>query len=264
MNILKGKGEFCLKNILLKLSGKKSVFSQTFEICDYEDISIITVKPKDSAIRKIARKEKGRKIIIPDSDSYHKIYKNKLREFDKISDRVAFSLLDRILRQAAKEFMLKIPFGEIYIVAMPHVACSIIDELNGISRLFTVVSQQESSGEMYDELYFKYGSIIRHMPIFNNDIKEDTLIIRCNKDDVPVHSDIPVIDMCGDLAHGNRVISLNSICIYDKEIEEIQKLTGGKSGASLYTLFDKIPRRDALIDINTKCDKIFLLDTDVF
>lgn len=263
MNIIKAsKGCLFLKNIVLGLSTEKGLFSHSFKISDYKGINIITVKERIRAVKKIATRLPDRNIIISHKDLQNKIYKNKVREYKEISIDAVTRVIEKVVRQCADKFGIKTPLCEIYIVASADIACPIIDALRDLSRLYTIVSAEESMFFMYDELYFKYGSVIRHISDFDDAENKDCIIINCTSEKATVYK-TPVIDIYGE-ADASNTVSLKNIYVYGEEIEDIQKCWGGKSGLSLYALAEKTPGENAVVDIMRKCDQIFLLDTEEF
>lgn len=252
------------KNIVLKIAGRKGVFSQPYEYGEYEDAAVVIAKNKVSALRRLARRTGEENIIVACPDASLSVFENKIKEYRDISEEVIIAVIEKICRQSAKKFSMPVPFGEIYIAAPHHFAYCIINALCGLSRLFTVVSPYEITGRMYDELYFKQGTIIRHIPYFNNDIRDDAIIIRCDGEEMNYPPNTVLIDFCRQTAQGKNILNAREVYIYDESISPVQGLWGGNSGAALYTLTGKIPDKEAVLDIDRKADKIFLLDTEVF
>lgn len=252
------------KNCVLKLSESRGVFLPALSYCESENIGVATIKNKVSALKKFVRNVCDETVIIASGESRLKLYENKIKEYTDISEEVIIAVIEKICRQSAKKFSMPIPFGEIYIVASSPTAFCIINALKGLSRLFTIVSPYEVTGRMYDELYFKHGTLIRHIPYFNNEIRSDAIVIRCIEDDMHFPWDTVLIDLCKNTLEKKSVLAARNVYIYDESIAEIQKLWGGKSNASLYTLTEKIPGENAVVDIDERTDKIFLLDIDAF
>ncbi len=252
------------KNIVLKIAERKGVFSHAYEYSEYEDAAVVVVKNKTSALRRLARRKGEENIIVACPDVSRRVFENKIKEYNNISEEVVVSVIEKICRQSAKKFSMPIPFGEIYVAAPHHLAYCIINALCGLSRLFTVVSPNEINGRIYDELYFKQGTIIRHIPYFNNDIRDDAIIIRCDEEEMNYPPNTVLIDFCKQAAQGKNILNARGVYIYDESICDIQRLWGGDSGAALYTLMEKIPDKEAVLDINRRTDKIFLLDTEAF
>ena len=252
------------KNIVLKIAEKKGAFSHAYEYSEYEDAAVVTVKNKTSALRRIVRRMGEENIIVAHHDASLRVFENKIKEYNDVSKDVVIAVIEKICRQSAKKFSMPIPFGEIYVAAPHHYAYCIINALSGLSRLFTVVSPYEITGKMYDELYFKQGTIIRHIPIFNNDIRDDSIIIRFDEEEMHYPQNTAIIDFCKQPLQRKNILHARNVYIYDESICDVQQLWGGNSGASFYTLAGKVPDKDAVLDIDRKNDKIFLLDTDVF
>lgn len=227
--------------------------------CDYEKLTVATIKNKPSALRRLVRKSGCDNIIVAYGENNLKIYENKLKEYKNISPEVVIALLEKICRQKAEKESLPLPFGETYIVASPHTALETIYALHSLSRLFTVVSPCEIPQRMYDELYFKHGTLVRNIPYFNNDIRDDSMIISFSEEKIFYPPATPLINI-----YDEKGLCAANVSVYDESIAREKEEWGGECGAAFYSLFGKIPGENALVDINRRADKIFMLDTAAF
>ncbi len=252
------------KTAILSLSETRKIFRPLYEISEYENLTLLNVQNCSRAINKISRFLKNTEVIISDKDKYAPLLKNKLKIKKGVYYKTALPVIEKVCRQVACKHDIKFPFGEIYIMASPSVACDIIMYISGISRVFTVISEDFPLTNVYDEIYFKYGTIIRQLPAFNNNITADSIIIRCDDEDVPLWAKIPVIDFSDKTSCDNLSVKMSNICVSDERIITATELWGGKSGLGFYELFGEVPKENTDININLPADEIFLLDIDNF
>ncbi len=243
---------------------EKNFFTPLYVADDYGKIELLTVKNSFRAIKKLKKYYSEKALLISHGEENEKIWKNRIKNKRGISYRTALPVLEKICRQAAEKHNIPIPLREIYIMANPAEACEITACLTGISKIFTVISPLCPLTTVYDELYFKHGTIIRQLPDFNNNLSEDSVIIRTVDDDLPLWAKIPVIDFSDTASPENLAIMPENIYVSDEKISALAEILGGKCGLGFYELIGEIPSVDAEVDINIAADKIFLLDTRRF
>lgn len=249
---------------LLKLSEGRELFSPPFELRANGEIPIACIKNRRSALRKLIKKSNTAEFLIECKKENEKLFQNKVKEYTDFSSGIFFPILEKIFREYIKKYGAELPLGEIYVIAPPLIACDIISVLYPYSRLFTVISCEEYQGRKYDEIYFKHGTLIRQMEVFNNNIKADCAAIRMSGERVPLWLKCPILDMWSDAAENPRALIMKDIRISDDFSRQAEKEWGGKAGASLFSLFGKKPCENARISIGEKADRIFLLDTNAF
>ncbi len=249
---------------MLKLSENKELFSPAFETEEKDKISVTYLKNTKSALKKLVKKTEKKSFLIENGRHKEKIFQNKIKEVTHYSPDVFFPVLEKTFCTYIKKKDAEIPLGEIYVIAPPPDAYRIISLLYPYARLFTVISREEYQGKMYDEIYFKHGTLIRQMEVFNNDVREDCAVIRLAGTHVPLWLKCPILDMGCDSKEGARSLIMKDICIKDDFLSVAEKEWGGNAGAVFYTLFGKIPSQKAKVNIAQKADKIFLLDTTEF
>ena len=249
------------KAIIIETCEKSGMFSQAFDYKEFEKTVLLTVKNKNSALRKTARLFEDRNIIVSNRHKESKIFSEKLKPYNTLSHDAIFPVINKISRQAAEKFGQKLPLEEVFIIAQPLFACQLISFLHEISRLFTIVSPKETLVKMYDELYFKNGTLIRQIPEIRNISKGDSMIICCERGVTCAEHKIPIIDLYDSQPYRENVLHITDISICDDGISEMQRLWSGKSGILLYNLLGIIPSEHAQVDINNTPDRIFLLDT---
>lgn len=250
--------------VLLKLSEKRDAFSPPFVIKEDEDISVAYVRNRRRALRKFVKKSKAADIIIENKKENEKLFQNRVKEYTSFSPDIFLPLLEKIFREYIKKYKMELPLDEIYVIAPPFDACKIICALHPYSRIFTVISREEYQGRMYDEIYFKHGTLIRQMEVFNNDIKEECAVIKTAGERVPLWLRCPVLDMGRDDSESANTLIMKNVHITDDFSHKAEKEWGGKAGASFFSLFGKTPSQNAKVSIGEKADRIFLLDTNDF
>ncbi len=248
------------KTVVLSINEKR-MFPRKCISSEYENVTVLSIRNSLRAIGKLRKTFCGTNIVVKVQSRNEKILKDKLTEYSSFSYKETTPVINKIFRQTAYKFKKELPVEEVYILGSSEQACAFAAQLNGLCRVFTVVSEQNPVVTLYDELYFKYGLIIRHIPSFGN-ITEDSVVIRCNPDWIPSDKTIPVIDFSDEEVFTENVVKAGNILVYDEKIAGICKCFGGKSGLALYSLFGEIPSENAEVDINKSADKIFLLDTN--
>lgn len=250
--------------VLIKLLKNGELFSPPFEINEEEEIAQVFLRNKKRALSKMYRALSVKSFLIEQGGEKEKIFQNRIMEYRGDNNEVFLPLLEKVIKKEAKEKGINLPLGELYIIAPPPEACRVIFVLKELSRLFTVISPVDASGKIYDELYFKYGCIIRQMPIFNNDVRSDSAVLRLSGEKIPAWIKSVSFDLCSDEKRDKRSIKLEKIRVRDSFTEKIESLWGGKAGTDMFSLFGRIPDKDAKMSFNEKADKIFLLDTSAF
>ena len=251
------------KIIILEIDEKARAFTQNFTFSEHENRLLVNIKNRRSALRKFVRLMINEDVIINHRQTEHRLLSGRLKVYNKTSYKTVLPIINKLCRQVAARYAMQIPFEEIVIVGNPAIALSFITPLMGISRLFTVVSN-EVPGKRADELYFEHGCIIRHMPELKNVAGNDRILIRADDVMLPESATIPIIDVTNAPLSGNNIIDVHKISVIDTEIQPTVEQWGGISGLMFYNLFGILPSESAKADINKKADKIFLLDTERF
>lgn len=249
--------------LILNVSEKRGCFSHKLQCEKYENISVITIANRKRALKKLSKILQNEKVIINNHSKDECIFENRIKEYNKLSYKTVFPVINKICRCTASKYSMQLPFEEVYILANPTTAYSIIAQLIGISRMFTIVSQ-ENAGKEADELYFEHGCVIRHIRKADRKINRDSIVIRLDNTTDLSFDASPVINIADTSALGNKVINARSICVYDNRLSTLCNLWGGNSGLLLYNLFEEFPAENTKVDINKNADRIFLLDTKQF
>ena len=243
------------KHIILNIAKKRNEFTGLYKIIEEEpDIYSAIIKNRNRAIKALLKVLPEERIIISKDSENRKLLYDKLLLYNEVSLDNMLVVINKAVRQLVSNHGLGFPLREIYIFAPPEISCALISRIHETSRLFTVVSPIEVPFNYFDELYFKYGVIVRHKERLLSLPLTETILIEYDND-ITLSS----------LFKGKRdTVSLQEISVLDKQMKEIVKLFRGNVGLSMYTLLGITPNGDITADINRKPDRIFLLDRKRF
>ncbi len=252
------------KTGILSLNNKKNIFIPPYEINEYENLQQIIMKKSLRVLKKAKPILKSINPVIACGYENEEIFSERKIVFDEISVKHILPVLEKLLRQSAEKFHLQLPLKEIYIMSSAAQGCAMISVLNGISRIFTIVSEEKPLISYYDEIYFKHGTIVRHLPEFNNNITGESVIIRLNSGPLPSWTKTPVIDFSDKPSCRKDIVRVREANVIDEKINIFQTLWKGCAGIEAFGLLDMLPSENAAVNIYKKADKIFLLDTKKF
>ena len=174
-------------------------------------------------LEKLIKKKKGTRLLLESGRAGERLFQDNIKEYTDYSPDVFFSVLEKIFCTYIKKKNVEIPLGEIYVIAPPTFACRIISALYPYARLFTVISHEGYQGKIYDELYFKHGTLIRQMEVFNNDVRSDCAVVRLSGEHVPLWLKCPILDMGCEPQEGARSLIMKDVCITDDFLFEAEK-----------------------------------------
>ena len=144
-------------------------------------------------------------------------------------------------------------------MAEPTLASRIIFAIKDKARLFTVVSTFDTLGKMYDELYFKYGTVIRHIPFFNNPDWENSLAIKSeNSDDVREWIKCPVISF-DDAKINDKTLIIRNVHIESLKTKVINEALSIKGGLDSFCVSGQMPDDECVVKVNEECGRIYTL-----
>lgn len=253
------------KHIILNMTEKRSDFKGLYEIIKIgENIYSAIIKNKPKAVKKFVQSISDEIVIVSKNCEDKKLLNNKLLSSGDITFDNILPLLGKVIKQTIEKYNYNLPLKEIYISSSPQIAYSLIKEIYEMSRLFTVINSSAKNNVLFDELYFKYGVIVRQREKFILDSIEDTALIRYDYTPVSKFYRSPVIDVLNSYGEGENIISLNNVSVIDKQLEHIKNLWGGVTGLGMYSLLGITPQQDAQVNIIKKADKIFRLDITGF
>lgn len=241
---------------ILTLVDKKKRDIKEYE--EFETYSQITAKNSKRSLNKILKKYKDETVIISNNSLKEPFLESKVKPYKKISKTLALEIIEKICREVALKYNLKLPLEEVYLYARPETACEFIKNIVGISRIYTIVSNSKNVQEA-DNLYFEYGCPVRHIKKMNSMNTRDSIFIFI---DECGFSTSPIINLTEEEIAGENVTDIKKISVTDSDTEELTKAISAVGGLALYTLVGKRLSDNATVNINKKADTIFLLDTN--
>ena len=224
---------------------------------EFKTHSVVNIRNRKRDVRKLIKKNQNEIVTISHNCKEEYVFENRIKSYNQLSIEIVLPVIERICREAAAKYNLKLPLEDIFLYATPNTAYKFIEKLIGVSRIFTIVSE-EPLNELADELYFEKGCLIRRVQKAESKAGGDTISIFVEKSGF-VFS--PVINIMKDAVAGEKVINVREIEVSEKEMNEINKSIGGINGLVLYNLLGRIPGENAWVNINKTADTIFLLDT---
>ena len=248
--------------VIVKPLKKRGLFSVNPQFERTGAADVFYVRDNVRSLKKVVKYAGGRKIM-PDSEmAKMKLTKQYVKKYSAVTLPTSLAIIEKAVRSIAAKSRLKFPLSEIYVLAQSDTAARIIDKIRGCARLFTVVSPLPAKSVLYDELYFKYGTVVRHIPSLNYNEKDDVMIIKGENDASVNFTSYPVLSLVR--GSGANVYNIENFCIYDGQADSFIELWGGAPTASLYSFLRIVPENDASIEINNGENGVFLLDTSLF
>lgn len=237
------------KYMFVELAEKSNDFPGLFKIDENEcNIYSVMLKKKQRAIKAFLKTYSDDTVIVSGKYKDNKLLSSKLTSFNEISFECFLAILNKVIRAIAEKYGYRLPLKEICVVAESQIANSIISCVCDTAQLFTVVNCETDPAGCFDELYFKYGVVVRK--------KEKFLL---GREMIVISTDgTPVIEM------ENDTVSLSDVCVSDEMSDKIKNLFGINAGISLYTLMKILPGENAKIEIDRRPDEFFLLDRKKF
>ena len=249
--------------IILDCSDSKSVFRQKLVKNEYDLFVTATIPEKRRYIKKFFKNNPNQTIVLKNQYEQERIFIGNTILHNEITYESVVVIICELCKQVAKRSLLQIPYDEIYLIASSEIAYSLVVPLMSICKLFTVVSD-EYDVKKADEMYFKYGCIIRHKQK-TDEISGNNKIVLCADEKMNCRNiKIPIINLTSKEYNEQNIVNIHDIKVSDSRISPIVKHWKGEPGLRFYNLFGIIPDEKSDIDINIKSDKIFLLDISKF
>lgn len=242
--------------IFIKQQRKKSLFAKKIKI----EKNIAYIADNAVSVKKMKKLEPNKKLVVCNNAFLKKTTIDQFVKYEEYPFDEILYMLEKIIEKTAEKYKVNFPFFEICVIADPNKAAIIIEKIKNSARLFTVISEFKYGGEIYDELFFKYGIVIRQMNDLGNSFEKSTLIIKADSTvNFPISINIPTI-----LLEKNNVLDTNyilpeNIYAYDEEISEAINHWGGVPSLKFFNLIEHFPNDKTLIDITKKASEIFLL-----
>ncbi len=219
------------------------------------------VRDGKSSVKKLKRYFEDKCVLVEKNTFTKDSTLHFVKEYKTDIFKEALCILPSVVLSTAQKYKLNTPIKEIYIMAAPVDAIDIIMQIKNMSRLFTVVSQNDDVGKIYDELYFKYGTVIRHIPSFGNADWDNSIVIKYDAlESVFPWIKAPIISFDEENAPTEKLITLREVSITGNKIEKLCEALNQKGGLYMYSILSGLPEENCKIDINSKCDKMFFLD----
>jgi len=241
--------------LIVKPQQKRGFFSDYGNKTDDKRLYEYT-KDSPGAAKRLVKKFPGKKIIC-DRECFNKEKtRHFLTEYNECSEINLLNTFKLSFYPSLEKFGIKAPLGEIYISGAPSFAVKIIEHIKYSARLFTVVNPGEYQSILYDELYFKYGIIIRQIPFFSGKSFEGELLIKADDSFIPEWVNCPVISFERNVRSSADKVALRYTVIENNFLSQAGRL----ASPVFYTLIAKNIDENCVVDVNKNADKIFLLD----
>ncbi len=253
-----------MSNIVL-LKPNLSRFSMALRHEANSDIDIFYVRDSYRQLKKAVNGSPGKRIVPDIKMDKMKNTGKYLKKYSAVNIRSSLPILERIVKIVSEENKLRFPLSEICLSADPETAVSMISAIKNTSKLFTVITNEEGKERLYDELYFKTGVIIRQIPGFIFNEKEDTMVIHADPSlKIPAAINRPVISLVRKNENDRAFYNAGSFFVNDGQADIFKNAWGGIPSLDMYTFLGILPKKDAVINISKKTDSIFLLDRSLF
>lgn len=248
------------QRVILNLSERKRIKKTALKIERFNGFSELIIPDRKRYLKRV-KELSDQNIIIGNRIINNTILTGLLKPYTNTSYYTAIPVIDKICRLIATRYLIELPYEEIYIMAQPESLNVIVPALMNIGKLFTVISENKDR-KTADEIYFKYGCVIRWSNVIDNVHGKGKILIRVSENSLPENFDSPVLDLTNALENRANVINIRKILMSDDRLSEIIKCWNGVPGLDLYGLMNILPDEKTAVDINIIPDEIFLLDTD--
>ncbi len=245
--------------IVLDIFDSKNIFDRKIIKNEYEFFSTVSIPGKRKYIKNFAKSVISAPVIIKKHSENHPLLKNKICVYNGVSIESVAVIIEKVCKSVANRASLKIPLNEIIIIGSEEISLRLIRPLVNICRMFTIISDTYNIRKT-DEMYFKYGCIIRNKVKLEDCHGGETIVI-CADDRVNCENiSMQVVNLTATEYSRNNIVNIRDVRVVDNSILSIAEQWNGKTGLEIYNLLGITPDCKSDIDINTKTDKIFLLD----
>jgi len=217
----------------------------------------VNIPPKRKQIKKLLEKNSDKTFLLGSGLEKEEVYSKCFNGFNHISYDCIKSILVKLCKEVAVKYSLAFPLDEIYIFAPPDISYELVCLLMDISRLFTVVSHDYDTKKA-DELYFKYGCILRQKEIPDERDHGDKITIYADESVNYIPGRAPFVNLTRKKFDSLNTININEIKVCDEKILPISATWGGTTGLSFYTFLGLIPDESATVDLSKKANEIFV------
>lgn len=229
------------------------------EIQSVEDIPKVYVRDNMRSIKNLLQIKEDKTVLVKENTFVKEKTVKYIKEYKGDITNQALCIIEKIVESAVNKYHLSFPLKEIFVMAEPSLASRIIFGIKDRARLFTVVSPFDTLGKMYDELYFKYGTVIRHIPFFNNPDWENSLAVKLeNTDEKRDWIKCPVISF-DDAKINDKTLIIRDIHIESSKTRALNEALSIKGGLDSFCLTAQTPDSECVININEISGKIYTL-----
>ena len=246
--------------IILNISERKRLKKSVLQFERFNGFSELTIPDRKRFLKKI-KDFSNENIIISNQIRSMTMLAGVVKPYTNTSYYTAIPVIEKICRLIAARYLIELPYEEIYIMAQPESLNLIVPALMNIGKLFTVISENKDR-KTADEIYFKYGCVIRWSNDLDNVCGKGKMLVRVSENPLPQNFDSPVLDLTNVLENRANVVNIRKILMSDDRLSELVRCWNGIPGIDLYGLMNILPDEKTVVDINIIPDEIFLLDTN--
>ncbi len=248
------------QGVILNISERKRFKKSGFQFERFDGFSELTIPNRKRFLKKI-KSFSNENIIISNRIKNMTMLAGLVKPYANTSYYTAIPVIDKICRLIAAKYFIDLPYEEIYIMAQPESLNLIVPALVNSGKLFTVISENKDR-KIADEIYFKYGSVIRWYNGTDTMQGKGKLLVRVSENPLPENFNSPVLDLTNIIENKTNIINIRNILMSDERLSGIVSLWNGVPGLDLYGLMNILPDEKTAVDINIIPDEIFLLDTN--
>lgn len=249
--------------VVLDICDKKYIIGKKIEIEKRGDIRFAKIPEKRKALKKVTDAFKNDLIMISNKAVKSNVFSKKIINYSYIGLDVISELVKPICKAVSEKFKKELPFNELIIAADNKFACQLISRLINTGKMFTLISDYEDR-KMLDEMYFKYGCIIRYKKTADEYAGENGFVICSDENRLTEFENMLVLNLTDKYKEDKNVINLKDISLNDKRLQCLITSWGGNPGAEIYSLVKCLPDDKVTVEVNKKTDKIFMLDINAF
>ena len=247
--------------VILNLEENGGLFVKKPEFVENENFLSVNVPPKRKQIKKLLARNDDKVFLLRGGQEKEEVCDEFFKRYSVVSWDCVKSILVKLCKEVAKKYSLTFHFDEIYILAPPSISYELVYLLMDASRLFTVISHPYDTGKA-DELYFKYGCILRQKEIPDEREVGDKIIIYADETANYIPGRIPFINLTCKKFDDVKTVNINEVHIFSEKIRQISTAWGGVAGLSFYTFLGIIPDELATVDLSKKANEIFVANKE--
>lgn len=224
-----------------------------------EDIQMVFARDNVRSIKKLLQIKESKTVLVKENTFVKEKTSKYIKEYKGDITNQALCIIDKILASTVNAHHLSFPLKEIFVMAEPMLASRIIFNIKDRARLFTVISPFDTLGKMFDELYFKYGTVIRHIPFFNNPDWGNSVAVKLeNTDEKKEWIRCPVISF-DDAKINDKTLIIRNMNIDSVKTKPLNEALSIKGGLDSFCVSGQMPDDECVVNINETSGKIYAL-----